>query len=140
MKPPHELCYSHAARGTARYLSRLYDRHLAPVGISIQQLTILSMILHKPGILIAELSDKMVMERTTLVRALGPLQKAGFIATEPTGSSRSLALTVTKSGLQKVLLAQPLWNNAQLEFETKVGAEKARRLRKAMQEVSSLDS
>ena len=138
-QPPHELCYSHAARGSARFLSRLYDRHLAPVGINIQQLTILSMILHKPGILIADLAEQMIMERTTLVRALVPLQKAGFVATEAAGSGRSLSLTVSKPGLQKVLAAQPLWSNAQQEFETKFGAEKAKRLRNAMQEASSLD-
>jgi DNA-binding MarR family transcriptional regulator len=68
MKQPHERCYSHAARSSARFLSRLYDHHLAPAGINIQQLAILSMILHKAGILIADLAEQMVMERTTLVR------------------------------------------------------------------------
>jgi DNA-binding MarR family transcriptional regulator len=138
MKPPYELCYCHAARGSARLLSRFYDRHLAPVGINIQQLTILSTILYNPGMLIADLTEQMVMERTTLVRALKPLQEAGFIETELSGNGRSLALTISKQGKKKVLAARPLWQDAQREFETKFGARKAKALRQALKEASVL--
>jgi DNA-binding MarR family transcriptional regulator len=138
MKPPHELCYSHAARGNARFLSRLYDRHLAPSGINIQQLTILSMILHHPGILIAELAEQMIMERTTLARALRPLQDAGYVDSEPFGTRRSLALTISPSGRQKAAQAFPLWSKAQQEFETIFGVKNAKTLRGTMQRASRL--
>ena len=139
MKPlPHELCYCHAARGSARFLSRLYDRHLAPTGINIQQLTLLSMILHNPGVLIANLAEQMVMERTTLVRALRPLQEAGLVESEPSDTGRRLVLSVSQPGRQKIMEAFPLWNNAQREFESRFGAARTRSLRKALQEASSL--
>ncbi len=138
MNEPHELCYCQAARRSARFLSRLYDRHLAPAGVNIQQMAILSLILHNPGILIADLADHMVMERTTLVRALKPLQKAGLVNTEPSGSGRSLVLTVSRRGRQTALETVPLWNNAQREFEVLFGADKAASLRKGMQKASTL--
>ena len=139
MKPlPHELCYCHAARGSARFLSRLYDRHLASTGINIQQLTILSVILHAHGIRIVDLAEQMVMERTTLVRALKPLQEAGYVDSEPSGTRRSLVLRVSQLGLQKVLEASPLWINAQREVESLFGKERAKNLRKVLQEASTL--
>ena len=113
-------------------------QRLAPAGINIQQMSILSLILHNPEILIAELADHMVMERTTLVRALKPLQKAGLVKTKPSGAGRSLLLTVSRRGRQTALDAAPLWGNAQREFETLFGADKAASLRKGMQKASTL--
>jgi DNA-binding MarR family transcriptional regulator len=139
MKQPHELCYCHAARGSARFLSRLYDRHLVSVGINIQQLTILSIIFHDPGILVADLADRMIMERTTLLRALKPLQSTHLLKTETPGIGRSLAFSVSQAGQEKLIEASPLWRNAQHEIETLLGKRKAKSLRKAMQDASALN-
>lgn len=138
MKPPYELCYCNAARGSARLLSRLYDRHLSPAGINIQQMTILSMVLFNPGILIAELAEQMIMERTTLVRALKPLQEAAYIETEPSGSGRALALTITPQGKRRVVTARPLWEEAQREIESKFGVRRASGLRAALKEATAI--
>jgi DNA-binding MarR family transcriptional regulator len=133
-----ELCYCQAARRNARFLSRLYDRHLAPEGISIQQFTILSVIDCQPGLLIADLAEKLVMERTSLVRALKPLRDAGWVCTQRAKGNRSLVLTVSRGGHRKVVAAQPLWNEAQHEFEMLYGTDKASQLRDGLHEASSL--
>ncbi|QAY95478.1 MarR family transcriptional regulator [Methylovirgula ligni] len=138
MQEPLELCYCQAARRSARFLSRMYDRHLAPVGINIQQLSILGAITHNPGLLIADLADRMVMERTTLVRALKPLREAGLVMSGASGTSRSLALTVSRRGHKVVADAMPLWEAAQHEFETQFGSGNAATLRKEMQKASAL--
>ena len=52
-----EFCYCQASRRGARLMSRIYDRHLAPAGISISQFSILSRIARQPGVLIADLAD-----------------------------------------------------------------------------------
>jgi DNA-binding MarR family transcriptional regulator len=138
MSEPLELCYCQAARRSARFLSRLYDRHLAPAGINVQQLSILSTIENDPGLLIADLADRMVMERTTLVRALKPLQDAGLVVTKPSGTGRSLMLNVSRRGCKIIADAIPLWEVAQREFETLFGADRAIRLRKEMQKAAVL--
>lgn len=138
MNESYELCYCQAARRSARFLSRLYDRHLLPAGINIQQLSILSAIKHNPGILIVDLAERMVMERTTLLRALKPLQKLGLVGSNPSGTGRSLALTVSRLGQKKVAEAHPLWVEAQREFEALFGADKASTLRKGMRQASAL--
>ena len=95
-------------------------------------MTILSVINHNPGILIADMADKMVMDRTTLVRALKPLQNAGFVDSELADNGRSLTFTLSRRGLTKLLQARPLWMNAQREFETQYGVAKAKSLRASM--------
>src|ERR1700761_2940653 len=117
MRETHEFCYCQAARRNARFMSRLYDRHLAPAGLNVQQMSMLSIIEDHPGILIADLAAEMVMERTTLVRALKPLQQTEWVVAEPSGTGRSLALSISPSGKEKLREASPLWKQAQRDFE-----------------------
>ena len=138
MLAPHDHCYCQAARRSARFLSRLYDRHLAPEGINIQQLSILSLVLRDPGMLIADLANQMVMERTTLLRALKPLQRAGLVVSAPSGTGRSLALKASRKGQRKAAHAVLLWREAQREFEALFGVAEARALRDAMRKAAAL--
>jgi hypothetical protein len=73
---PH-LCYALAARKSDRHLSRLYDSHLAPAGLSVSQFSILGLLKEHGRRKITELADMLIMERTSLVRALKPLQAPG---------------------------------------------------------------
>ncbi len=127
LKP--EFCYCQASRRSARLLSRIYDRHLAPAGISISQFTILAILKRLPGLLVADLARQIVMERTTLVRALNPLREAGFVQSEATGVGRSLALSLSRRGADKIAEAMPLWIDAQREFEQLFGTARAETLR-----------
>jgi DNA-binding MarR family transcriptional regulator len=132
------LCYCQASRRSSRHLTRTYDRHLAPAGISISQYAILATLERDPDLLVAELADRMVMERTTLVRALKPLRQAGYVLSGQVGSGRSLALSLSPHGLKKLAEARPLWNAAQNEFEKAFGVQRAVRLRKEMLAASLL--
>ncbi len=98
MKEPLELCYSQAARRSARFLSRYMIAISLRQALTSQQLAILSVIEHNPGLLIADLAERMVMDRATLVRPLKPLQQTGLVVTDPSGSGRSLILAVSRRG------------------------------------------
>src|SRR5471032_1857726 len=67
-------CNCFAIRQAARFVSQLYERHVSQAGVTAAQFTLLAAIHRRPGVTMAELADAMVMERTTLVRALKPLQ------------------------------------------------------------------
>src|SRR5262245_36800244 len=75
-------CYALAARKNARYLSRLYDRWLAPAELSVSQFSILALLDAHGQLKISELADMLTMERTSLIRALKPLQTAGWVVAE----------------------------------------------------------
>lgn len=129
-----DLCYCLAARRSARALTRLYDGHLAPCGLSISQFSLLAMLERHPGITVAHLADLMVMERTTLVRALKPLQTQGLIQSAASGARSSLELSLSTSGIAKLREAEPVWQAAQQEWEGRVGEEQAVSVRDQIQQ------
>ncbi len=128
-KDSPDLCYALAARKNDRHLSRLYDGHLAPVGLTVSQFSILTLLSSKGPLKTADLTDLLVMERTSLVRALKPLQSAGWIATQPAAEGRGHELALTAAGRKKNAAALPLWRAAQRAFEAEVGRERAIRQR-----------
>ena len=69
------------------------------------------------------------MERTSLVRALKPLQAAGLVVTERPDSGRGFDVKLSRRGYRKVAEALPLWKSAQAAFEREVGRDRAVRLR-----------
>lgn len=131
MKNPagSDLCHCLAARRNARYLTRLYDSHLSPLGLSISQFSILAVVEEYPAIPVAELADHMVMERTTLVRALRPLQAKGYLHSEPSGPKSAIHLSLSSSGAAVHEAAVCLWKDAQKQFEKMAGRERAVTLR-----------
>ncbi|NEI19262.1 MarR family transcriptional regulator [Rhizobium leguminosarum] len=131
---PH-LCYALAARQNARHLSRLYDNHLAPAGLSVSQFSILSLLEAYQSLKITSLAEMLSMERTTLVRALKPLQAAGWVVAGRT-SGRAFDVTLSPSGVAKVSEAVPLWENAQAAIEREVGQDRAVRMRDEILELN----
>lgn len=126
-------CYNLAARRHARALTRLYDRHLAPAGLSSSQFSILAVTARGEAMTIAELAHAMVMERTTLMRAVSRLEAEGLIDRRQPEGTRSIVLTLTAAGRDRLTAAAPLWRAAQEAYETQVGAQEAAYLRDNLQ-------
>ena len=131
-------CNCLALRQAGRHISRLYDRHLAEVGLRTTQFSILSKLGRLGAMPISKLADTMVMERTALSRAIGPLERDGLvkIGAGPDGRTRSLTLTTT--GEARLKAAAVHWRRAQREFEIAVGVGSAADLRKVLQRVISV--
>lgn len=123
-----DLCHCLASRRAARMLSRIYDRHLAPVSLNISQFALLSFISQQPGIGAAPLAAKMAMERTTLVRALQPLRAAGLVEAHRDGG-KDLRYQLSREGELRLMAATPYWEAAQAEHEGQFGAERSDALR-----------
>src|SRR5262245_45417507 len=68
-------CNCLALRQAARHVSQLYDGYLATVGLKTTQYSILSKLNRLGPLSINELAKSMVMDRTTLGRAIRPLQR-----------------------------------------------------------------
>jgi len=127
-----DLCHCLAARRNARYLTRLYDCHLAAVNLSVSQFSLLAMLAEYPGISISDLAAIMVMERTTLIRALKPLKSAGFIHSRAEGARSALRLSVSADGHAKISEALPHWLSAQVELEARLGLDRATSIRASL--------
>ena len=125
-------CHCQAARQAARQLTQFYDRHLAPTGLRTSQYAVLSRLRRLEAAGINQLAEALVMDRTTLGRALRPLQRDGLVVIGPGSDGRTRALRLTEAGQARLAAALPLWRHAQDAFEDAFGATEAQGLHGAM--------
>jgi len=105
-------------RKATRRLSQIYDRHLAPCGLSVTQFGLLAQLKASPGISIGALAERLIMDPTTLTRGLRPLEKRGLVAIVPNPEDRrTRLLTLTPAGIEIHRAGRPLWADAQREVE-----------------------
>ncbi len=127
-----------AVREAARYITQLYERHLVPVGLTTAQFTLLGKLSRSAkGLTMAELARSMVMERTTLVRAMKPLLRDGLIVSDTAHQgSRTRVFNLGDAGRERYQVARKLWQDAQDEFENVYGAGRAKAFRQELFAVS----
>ncbi|MBZ5790497.1 MarR family transcriptional regulator [Burkholderia contaminans] len=122
-----------ALRQASRHISKLYEHHLSAVDITPTQFSLLGMLAASAGLTMAELAKAMVMDRTTLVRALKPLLRRGLVATPAEGRGRRrLQIVLTTHGAQKLDEAAVHWTAAQARFERDFGSRQAAHLRREL--------
>ncbi|MDR0243053.1 MAG: MarR family transcriptional regulator [Burkholderia sp.] len=122
-----------ALRQASRHISKLYEHHLSAVDITPTQFSILGMLAVGAGLTMVELAKAMVMDRTTLVRALKPLLRRGLVAAPAEGQRRRrLQVVLTAQGAKKLDEATAHWAAAQASFERDFGAQQAAYLRREL--------
>jgi DNA-binding MarR family transcriptional regulator len=124
-KPLSCTCFK--LRKLARATSRIYDQHMATVGLKTTQYSVLGHASRK-ALPVAELADCLGIERTTLTRNLKPLIDAGWLTLQPGADSRQRIVTITEAGLVKLKQAYVVWRAAQAEFERTLGTDAVRAL------------
>jgi DNA-binding MarR family transcriptional regulator len=126
--PPSPLgCSCFRMRRLARAMSRLYDQHLATVGLKTTQYSVLANAA-RAALPVAELAERLGMERTTLTRNLKPLAEAGWVVLVPGRDSRQRIVTISDAGRAKLEQAWPAWRAAQDAFENQLGVGEVRTL------------
>jgi len=126
-----DACNCFATRQAARHITRLYERHLSTANITSAQFSILVALSQQSRMNMSELASALVMDRTTLLRAIKPLQRDGLVMSKPgSRDTRQLVFTLSTVGRRKLKQAQRHWQAAQREFESQVGAKRATRMRR----------
>jgi DNA-binding MarR family transcriptional regulator len=128
-------CNCLALRQAARHVSQLYDSHLAAVGLKGTQYSILSKLNRLGPLSINELAKAMVMDRTTLGRAVRPLERDKLLTIAAGEDGRVRRLKLTAAGLTKVKAAAAEWREAQKQFEQAYGPAESAELRSALRRV-----
>jgi len=135
MKTPtrQQLCNCFAIRQAARHVTRLYERHLSDADLTSAQFSIIAILDETGGMTMLELAGTLVMDRTTLLRAIKPLQRDDLLKSESSPNDpRQLVYSLTSAGERRFKKALPLWMKAQEEFEAEVGAQDAARIREEL--------
>lgn len=119
---PALSCTCFKLRKLARTVSRLYDQHLAAVGLKTTQYSLLKNVARE-ALPVAELAARVAVERTTLTRNLKPLIDARWVALMAGPDSRQRIVTITSAGRDKIMQAAHAWRSAQSELETTLGID-----------------
>lgn len=130
-------CNCLALRQAARHVSQIYDGHLASEGLRTTQYSILAKLNRLGPLSINELAKSMVMDRTTLGRAVRPLERDKLLAIKAGDDARTRNLQLTPAGEARLKTAAAKWRTAQKEFEMAFGARDAADLRTVLQRVVS---
>src|SRR5205085_12248945 len=89
------------------------DAEMRRHGIRPTQGSILAALSAQDSWTMAELSDWLGMERTTLVRNLRPLQRDGLVEVGGGGRGRLVELAITAKGRKQMEKVTPAWKSAQ---------------------------
>ena len=106
-------CVCFNLRRVTRAVTQFYDSEMRRHGIRQTQGSILSSLRAKDSWNMAELSDWLGMDRTTLVRNLRPLQRDGLVQTSGGGRGNRVELAITAKGRKKIEKLTPAWRSAQ---------------------------
>jgi len=114
-------CACFDMRKTTRAVSRLYDDCLRPLGLNITQYSLLRVIESEPQITVSTLGRYMVMDRTSVTRALLPLERDGLVRSDAGSDKRTRIVSLTKKGANLLANARRRWENAQKIFLELIG-------------------
>jgi DNA-binding MarR family transcriptional regulator len=127
LKPRSELlaeCACFDLRKATRAVSRLYDDFLRDEGLSVSQFSLLRLIRAEKELSISTLGRYMVMDRTSITRALAPLERDGLIDSRPGADKRIRIVSVTSKGRKLVERAEPRWQQAQEALIETIGEDR----------------
>lgn len=119
-----ENCVCFNLRLVTRAMTQFFDNELRRHGVRATQGTILIALNAKESWSMAELSDMLGLERTTLVRNLRPLQRDGFVTAEGGGRGGRVELTITPKGRKQIEKLMPAWCSAQRVAVETLGAQR----------------
>jgi DNA-binding MarR family transcriptional regulator len=128
-------CNCLSLRQAARHVTQLYDRHMAPEGLGANQYSILSKLARLGPLSINQLAGMMVMDRTTMGRAVRPMVRDKLLAVGRGEDGRTRMVRLTPAGEARFKSANARWKQAQREFEAAYGAAEAEQLRAALARV-----
>jgi DNA-binding MarR family transcriptional regulator len=108
-----ENCVCFNLRWVTRKVTQFFDTEMRRHGIRPTQGTILRALNAEENWSMAELSDWLGMDRTTLVRNLRPLQRDGLVQAAGGGRGSRVELSITAKGRKKIEESLPAWRSAQ---------------------------
>ena len=108
-----ENCVCFNLRRVTRLVTQFYDSELRRHGIRPTQGSILASLQARGSWTMADLSDWLGTDRTTLVRNLRPLQRDGLVEAGGGGRGKLVELAITAKGRKQIEKLTPAWKSAQ---------------------------
>ena len=131
-------CACEGLRRASRAISRLYGGALANLRLTPTQFAILVATRLRGSLPLSRLAEGLRLDRTSLYRAIRPLQRSGYLAVSPGQTKRERVATVTPKGERILQEALPLWQATQEQFVQALGPRTWKALSSALKQVASI--
>ncbi|HUX81484.1 MAG TPA: MarR family transcriptional regulator [Halothiobacillus sp.] len=106
-------CACSALRRASRAVTQHYEASFRGTGLRATQFTVLATLAQTGPLPLTDLATMLGLERTSLTRNLGPLEKKGFVQSVPAADQRIRRIEITKQGEAAALAALDAWKQAQ---------------------------
>ena len=111
---------------------------LRDAGLNITQFALLRLICAEQELSISTLGGRMVMDRTSITRALAPLERDGLIQSRPGVDKRIRMVSASDKGRRLVEDAEPKWRQVQEAMLETIGPDRWRAMRTALRDTTRM--
>ena len=132
-------CVCISLRKAANHISKLYDHELSSLHIKITQYSTLKNIKDLGNPTVNDLSRKLDLERTTVLRNLDKLRKVDLISYKKNDISKIKVITLTVNGIKKLKEAEVIWEKTQQKFLNAFGLNNKKEFVLFMNKISKLN-
>jgi DNA-binding MarR family transcriptional regulator len=116
------MCACGNLRRASRATSRLYEAAFAPLKLTATQFTILIAVHLRGPVPLSRLAQALVLDRTSLYRAVKPLERRGCVQVLPGRTGRERMASLTAKGQQLLEQALPIWEQVQARLVQALGS------------------
>ena len=117
-------CACTALRKATRAMTRFYEETMAPAGMTVPQFALLRALERNGPTPMSRLAEELVMDRTSLYRAVKPLLRDGLVRMRSCATDRRVKeAELSGAGEAKIAQALPYWRKAQETFLADFGEE-----------------
>jgi DNA-binding MarR family transcriptional regulator len=114
-------CFALRVQVLNRLVTRLYDDALRELGLTLNQMTILTVLVNTGGARPSVVGEFLQMEKSTVTRNVARLKQRKWVRESPDPDGRSIRLAVTEKGRVLLDRAVPVWEQAQAAARVLLG-------------------
>jgi DNA-binding MarR family transcriptional regulator len=137
-------CAGGGLRRASRAITRFYEAAFAPLELTGTQFSILVAVHLRGRVPLSRLAEGLVLDRTSLYRAVKPLVRRRYLRILPGQTRRERTAALTEAGRRLLADALPIWTQVQGRFVGALGpqawAALTSRLRQVVPTVQALES
>ena len=132
-------CMCISIRKAANHISKVYDHELSVLDSKITQYSTLKNIQALGNPSVNELSKKLDLERTTVLRNLDKLKKMDLISYKKNDVYKVKVISLTVNGRKKLNDAKVIWEKTQQNFLNAFGSNNKNQFDTLMNKISKLN-
>jgi DNA-binding MarR family transcriptional regulator len=116
-----QTCAGRSLRRATRAVSGLFDDAMRPIGLRHSQFGLLVALALAEEATVSKLAGLLELDRTTMSRNLGPLERRGLVASGASDDARNRVLRLTEKGRETLAIALPIWARVQARIVRGLG-------------------